>query len=90
MFGSNSDEHAGFHMLQTDKRFFLPIRLVATVVKDPFVIGRKTFFQIHGDFYRGVVVYRALMLKKFSGTAQRGRIGGSGLHNFKFLSVVHC
>ena len=39
MFGSNLDEHTGFHMLKENKRVFLPIRLAAIVTKVPIVIG---------------------------------------------------
>ena len=63
MFGSDPNEHARLHMLQTNKLFFLPIWIGTDLNKNPIVIGRKTRFQIHGDFYSNVVVYSAHLLK---------------------------
>ena len=63
MFGSDPNEHARLHMLQTNELFFLPIWIGTDLNKNPIVIGRKTRFQIHGDSYRYAIVYSAHLLK---------------------------
>ena len=61
-------------------------QLIDKLVGVGAVIDRRT---VPDDFYRDMVTYRALMLKKFNSTSQRGCVSGSGFHYLKFLFVVH-